>query len=170
MVGVGGGEDNGFEAVYRELFPRAATLAYRLLGERAAAEDVAAEALARTFAHWPKVSKLPHRDGWVLRVATNLAIDATRRRRVVPEPAHSHDAAEAATLRLALVAALRSLPRRQRQAVALRYLSGLREEEVATALGVSASTASTHLQRGLASLRRHLGEGFREDVFADGRT
>ena len=80
------------------------------------------------------------------------------------------DAEEAATLRVALVAALRSLPRRQRQAVALRYLSGLREEEVARALGVSPSTANTHLQRGLAALRRHLGDGFREDVFADGRT
>jgi RNA polymerase sigma-70 factor (ECF subfamily) len=166
MAGRGEGD---FEAAYRELFPRAATLAYRLLGERAAAEDVAAEALARAYAHWRKVSALPHRDGWVLRVASNLAIDAVRRRPPVAAIQDPLDSAEAATVRLALVAALRSLPRRQRQAVVLRYLSGLPEHEVATALGISTSTASTHLRRGLVALRRHLGEGFGEEGFADGR-
>lgn len=162
------GGDASFEAVYPELFARAATLAYRLVGDRTAAEDVAAEALARTYAHWGRVSGLSYRDGWVLRVATNLAIDAVRRRPPSPALAAPLDAAEATTIRLALVAALQSLPKRQRQAVALRYLSGLREEEVATALGVSASTASTHVRRGLDTLRRYLGDGFGEEL-ADGR-
>lgn len=162
------GGDASFEAAYPELFRRAATLAYRLVGERAAAEDVAAEALARTYAQWGRVSSLPYRDGWVLRVATNLAIDAVRRRPPSPATVDPLDAAEAMTVRLALVAALESLPRRQRQAVALRYLSGLREEEVATALGVSASTASTHVRRGLDTLRRYLGDGFGEEALADG--
>jgi RNA polymerase sigma factor (sigma-70 family) len=163
------GGDESFEAAYPELFARAATLAYRVLGERAAAEDVAAESLARTFAHWSRVSTLPYRDGWVLRVATNLAIDAARRRPAFPMEADGADAEEATTLRLALVAALESLSRRQRQAVALRYLSGLREDEVASALGVSPSTASTHLRRGLDALRCYLGDSFREDGFANGR-
>jgi len=154
-----------FEAVYRELFPRAATLAYRLLGNRTAAEDVAAESLARAYAKWSKVAKLPYRDGWILRVALNLAIDATRRRPLALIAQEPLDATEAAIVRLALVNALRSLPRRQRQAVALRYLSGFRETEVAEALGVSAGTASTHLRRGLDALRSRLGNDFREDVF-----
>ncbi|MBV8559832.1 MAG: SigE family RNA polymerase sigma factor, partial [Acidimicrobiia bacterium] len=105
------GGDESFEAAYRELFPRAATLAYRVLGQRAAAEDVAAEALARTYAHWRRVSGLPHRDAWVLRVATNLAIDAARRHRVPPVLQDGLDVEEAATVRMALVAALESLPR-----------------------------------------------------------
>ena len=161
--------DEGFEETYRRLFPRAATLAYRLLGDRTASEDVAAEALARTYAHWRKVSGLPHRDGWVLKVATNLAIDAARRKTPRLPQVDAVDPSEATTLRLALVAALRSLPRRQRQAVVLRYLSGLREQDVAATLGVSASTASTHVQRGLAALRVHLGEAFREEELIDGR-
>jgi RNA polymerase sigma factor (sigma-70 family) len=168
MAAAPGGEHD-FEEAYRRLFPRAATLAYRLLGERTVAEDVAAETLARTYAHWGKVSSLPYRDGWVLRVATNLAIDVARRRPPPPAEAGSVDTEEATTLRLALVAALRSLPRRQRQAVALRYLSGMGQDEVALVLGVSPSTAGTHLQRGLAALRSHLGDGFREDGLADGR-
>ena len=159
--------DEEFEAAYRELFPRAATLAWRLLGNRTAAEDVAAEALARTYAHWHKVRNLPHRDGWVLRVATNLAIDTARKRPVVVERPSIEplDAAEAATLRLALLGALRTLPKQQRHAIALRYLTGLPEGEVADVLGVSAGTASTHLRRGLDALRRRLGKDFREDVF-----
>ncbi len=74
------------------------------------------------------------------------------------------DGTEAATLRLALVSALRSLPRRQRQAVVLRYLTGLRPEEVALTLGVSPGTVSTHLRRGLGALRLRLGSDFREDA------
>jgi RNA polymerase sigma factor (sigma-70 family) len=162
--------DAAFDEAYGPLFRRAATLAYRLLGERAAAEDVAAEALARAYARWSRLEGLAYRDAWVLRVATNLAIDAARRRpRGLPIP-NFGDRADAAVLRIALVAALRSLPRRQRQAVALRYLSGLPHDQVATALGISAGSASTHLRRGLAALRLRLGEGFREDVLADERT
>ncbi len=154
-----------FEAAYLELFPRAATLAYRLLGNRTAAEDVAAEALARAYARWPRIAHLPYRDGWILRVAVNLAIDATRRRPFAFTAQEPLDATEAAVVRLALVNALRSLPRRQRQAVALRYLSGFREKEVAEALGISSGTASAHLRRGLDAMRRRLGNDFREDVF-----
>ncbi|MDQ1370288.1 MAG: hypothetical protein QOF20_2641 [Acidimicrobiaceae bacterium] len=156
--------DDSFEAAYRELFTRAAKVAYRLLGDSSAAEDVAAEAMARAYAHWPKIQSLPYRDGWVLRVASNLAIDASRRRVPAPLVQDPLDGTEAATLRLALIGALQSLPRRQRQAVVLRYLSGLREDEVAVALGVSAGTASTHLRRGLDGMRIRLGKDFREDA------
>jgi RNA polymerase sigma factor (sigma-70 family) len=163
-----GPRDDAFEQAYDALFARAASLAYRMLGDPAAAEDVAAEALARAFARWPRVAALPYRDGWVLKVATNLAIDVMRRRRAVPAAAHGADAEEAAVLRMALVAALRALPRRQREAVALRYLSGLTDAEVAQSLGVSPSAAKTHVHRGLAALRRQLGPSFDQEVFADG--
>ncbi len=128
--------DADFEAAYRLLFIRAAALAYRLLGDKAAAEDVAAEAMARAYAHWSKIGALAHRDGWVLRVATNLAIDAARRHPRGVEAHDPEDPSDAAVVRMALVAALRSLPRRQRQAVALRYLTGLPRQEVAMAFRV----------------------------------
>lgn len=63
--------DDGFEDAFDELFPRAVRLASRLLGDRAAAEDVAAEAMARagpwrcvTWAdcptgRWPRLSEFP---------------------------------------------------------------------------------------------------------------
>jgi RNA polymerase sigma factor (sigma-70 family) len=158
--------DATFEAAFDTLFPRAHRLAYRILGDDAAAEDVAAEALARTYARWGKVRDLPYRDGWVLRVATNLAIDATRRRKPVVEPSGQRDTDDEVAVRLALVAALRSLPKRQQQAIALRYLAGLSEAEVAVSLGVSAGTVKTHLHRGAAALRQRLGPDFGEDAVA----
>jgi RNA polymerase sigma factor (sigma-70 family) len=67
------------------------------------------------------------------------------------------DLDDVATLRLALSAGLRSLPRRQREALALRYLAGLSDSEVAGALGISTGSVKTHLHRGRAALRAAFG-------------
>ena len=156
--------DGGFDEAFDELFPRAVRLATRLLGDRAAGEDVAAEALARAYARWSKVGTLPYRDGWVLKVATNLAIDRLRRRPPEVWPAAVGRFEEAVELRLALNAALLTLAPRQRQAVTLRYLGGLSDREVALALGVSLGSVKTHIHRGVHRLRAHLGAGLEEVV------
>ena len=156
---------DGFEEAFDELFPRAVRLANRLLADRAAAEDVAAEALARAYARWPTVGSLPYRDGWLLRVATNLAIDRLRRR--PPELRPAPDAGEfeeGVDLRMALNAALLTLAPRQRQAITLRYLGGLSDREVAEALGISLGSVKTHIHRGLSGLRARLGSGLEEVV------
>jgi RNA polymerase sigma-70 factor (sigma-E family) len=163
-VRTGPSSDEGFEEAFDELFPRAVRLAHRLLGDRAAAEDVAAEAMARAYARWPKVSGLPHRDGWLLKVTTNLAIDRLRRRRPEVWAAPAADFEEAVELRLALNAALLTLAPRQRQAIALRYLGGLSDKEVALALGISLGSVKTHIHRGLHGLRARLGAGLEEVV------
>ncbi len=163
------GADESFEAAFDELFARSVRLAQRILGDGASAEDVAAEALARAYARWPQIQELPWRDGWVLRVTSNLAIDATRNRRRPWKAVTSEDVGDgtdAIAIQLALVAALRALPRRQREAIALRYLADLGEAEVALALGVSAGTVKTHLHRGVVTLRRRLGTTFEEDHLA----
>lgn len=154
--------DDGFDEAFDDLFPRAVRLATRLLGDRAAAEDVAAEAMARTYARWPKVSGLPYRDGWVLKVATNLAIDRLRRRPPELVPAPADDFEDGVELRLALNAALLTLAPRQRQAIALRYLGGLSNDEVAQALGISLGSVKTHIHRGIHGLRSRLGAGLEE--------
>jgi len=158
----------GFEDAFDELFPRAFALARRLVGDSDAAEDIAAEALARAYAHWPRVSGLAYRDGWVLRVAANLAVDLVRRRPeviAVPQVGMAGPGAdELVVLRIALVAALGSLPRRQRQAVALRYLGDLTDGQVAVALGISVGSVKTHIHRGLGALRQRLGPGIEEVV------
>ena len=156
--------DDGFDEAFDELFPRAVRLGTRLLGDRSAAEDVAAEALARAYARWSKVGGLPYRDGWVLKVATNLAIDRLRRRPAEVAPAPAGDFEDEVDLRMALNAALLTLAPRQRQAVTLRYLGGLSDREVALALGISLGSVKTHIHRGLNGLRATLGAGLEEVV------
>ena len=156
--------DDGFDEAFDELFPRAVRLGTRLLGDRAAAEDVAAEALARTYARWSKVGRLPYRDGWVLKVTTNLAIDRLRRRPPEVSPAYGEAFEDAVDLRLALNAALLTLAPRQRQAITLRYLGGMSDREVAQALNISLGSVKTHIHRGLRGLRVRLGSGLEEVV------
>lgn len=151
-----------FDEAFDEMFKGAFRLANRLLGNREAAEDVAAEACARAYADRRRVGQLSYRTAWVLRVASNLAIDATRRKPRYAFAEHPQDMEDTVALRVALGAALRKLPRRQRETVALRHLAGLSETAVAELLGVSAGSVKTHLSRGLAALRGSLGDGLKE--------
>jgi RNA polymerase sigma factor (sigma-70 family) len=164
MTGDGG---ERFEDVFPELVLPAFRVALRILGDVAEAEDVAAEALARTLRSWDRVRDLPYRTAWVVRVASNLAVDRVRRRapRLAP-PEHVPDVAEAATLRLALGAALQALPRRQCQVVAMRYLGGLSEAEVARSLGISPNSVKKHTGRGMTTLRSRLGADWQEAKLA----
>lgn len=157
-------DPGGFDEAFDRLWPRARVAAHRILGDVGAAEDVASEALARAYARWTRLAGADHLDAWVLRVAINLAIDRTRRRVAPVEVGARASDEDVVVLRLALAEALRSLPTRQREAVALRYLTDLREQDVATTLGISPSAVKTHVHRGLAALRERLGDAPVEEV------
>lgn len=154
--------DAEFDAEFDELFDRAVCTARRIVGSAAAAEDVAAEALARAYARWHRIHTLPYRDAWVLRVALNLALRSVRRARLLPPPPTTPDPAAAVAASVDLVHAARTLPRRQRQVVTLRYLADLSEREVAELLGLSMGTVKTHLHRAAAALRARLGDDLEE--------
>ena len=146
-------EANIDQAVAAELFETA----YRMLGTRDAAEDVAQEAVARAMVRWSRVE--PYAAAWVAKVSANMAIDVIRRqRRDRDRPstgaATAASSADAwASERLDLVAALRRLPRRQREVVVLRYVADLPEAVVAEQLGCSVGTVKQHASRGLHALR-----------------
>jgi RNA polymerase sigma factor (sigma-70 family) len=136
-------------------------VAFRLTGSRGDAEDISQETLARASIRWPKVE--PYAEAWVTRVATNVALGLLRKGSRSPGTASDgerpHD--QIVSDRLALVAALRSLPRRQRETVALRFLADLSEIQVAAALGCSVGAVKQHSSRGLAALRRSMDDGNR---------
>lgn len=150
-----GDHAKGFEDAYDSMLRSAYRAAYRLLGERTAAEDVAGEALARAYSRWSSVSD--HAEAWVVTVATNLALDVTRRR--VRAASRGVELIDERTrdpqveLRLDLQEALRALPRRQREVVALRFLGDFSEQATATALGLDVGTVKSHASRGLSRLR-----------------
>jgi RNA polymerase sigma-70 factor (sigma-E family) len=158
----GGRETSSFEDRFADLAALSYKVGYRLTGDRGVAEDLCQEALARAYASWRRVAG--YDEAWVARVTTNLAIGRWRRDRRLTE---GQPVLRAVTdpvdpaVRLELVAALRALPRRQREVVTLRYLADLPEAEVAAALGCSAGTVKQHAHRGLAALRsrlRHLDD------------
>lgn len=147
-----------FEEAFPRLYADAYRVAFRLLGERSEAEDVAQEACARAYSRWSSVHD--YAEPWCVRVAGNLALDALRARtravkrheRLISEhttvtrPAGSEE-------RLDLYAALSDLPKRQREAIVLRYLGDQSEEQTAALLGLSVGSVKTHASRGLARLR-----------------
>lgn len=146
-----------FASFYREWWGVSLKVAQRLVGS-ALAEDVAADAFVKAVIHWERLRKLPHSGPWILRVTVRLAL---RRRRhswqsVLDVPAESAMSIDDLVVtQMALTEALASLPRRQREVLALRYLGDLSEHETALALRLSPETVKTHARRGLIALRRH---------------
>ncbi len=97
-------------------------------------------------------------------MATHRAIDLWRRaqrRRKYDELARFRVPGHQADDELAIREALVALPKRQREVVALRYFLDLSEREIATTLGCSTGSVKQHASRGIAALRRQLGD---EDV------
>lgn len=122
---------------------------------RGAAEEAVAEAFARAWAAWPKVSRHPSPSAWVVRVALNHHVSRWRRTR--REVALTADVAAPRLTdppeRDDLLRAVAALPERQRQVIALRFFLDLDTRQTAEALGLSAGTVTTHLHRALTALR-----------------
>jgi RNA polymerase sigma-70 factor (sigma-E family) len=138
-------------------------LGYVLTGDRGLAEDLAQTALARAYASWPQIRRAGNPDAYVRRVMVNANHSRFRKRRVaeqltatVPEPPPV-EAAGGSDDRVTLMAALMSLPVRQRSVVVLRFWLDMTEAQVAAALGCSVGTVKTQASRALAKLRASAG-------------
>ncbi len=153
-------DESGFRSFYERLQPRAVSVARRLLGDSALAEDTAAEAFARAYARWDKVRQHPNPDAWLLRVVGNIAVDYLRKDSRKPllgvEPVRTDPSGDSAALRIDLTDAMQHLSGRQQEVIVLRYLIDLPEEEVAAALGMSNGSVKTHLHRATTKLRTRM--------------
>lgn len=126
------------------------------VADRALAEDLVAEAFARAWASWSKVSRHPAPAAWVVRTAVNTRVSWWRRhKREVALAGHdqAQPAEEISEVDATLLAALRRLPPRQREVIVLRIWLDLDTETVANVLGISARTVAVHLFRATATLR-----------------
>ena len=139
-------------------------VAYLILRDRLAAEDVTIETLLTAFEKGGSIRADGAVRAWLLRVATNkaLAIRRTGSRLVgldlIPDRAAPGDLAREAASHIALLAGVAGLPPAMRAAVVLRYYSDLPVEEVAAALGKSPNTIKAQLQTALDRLRRSLAD------------
>jgi RNA polymerase sigma-70 factor, ECF subfamily len=149
-----------FADLYRDTVADIFAYVATLLGDRAAAEDVVAQAYERAYRRRARFD--PRRGSpraWVFGIARNAALDELRRRKrsvaLVAEPADvaAEDDPDVAARRATVRAALDSLSPRDRELIALRFQAGLSVAEVATLLGVTESNAGTRLHRAMTRLR-----------------
>jgi RNA polymerase sigma-70 factor (sigma-E family) len=148
-----------FTAHYRPMV----RLASLLLHDRGMAEEIVQDAYVALHRHWRRLRDADKALGYLRVTVVNRCRSALRHRTVVaahlaaarPEPdAPSAEAGALASLQhTAMMAALRRLPRRQREALVLRYYAGLSEAEIADAMGVSRGAVKSHTSRGMAALR-----------------
>ena len=128
-------------------------------GDRAAAEDVVAEAFARAQREWHRIGGYDRPDLWLRRVALNLAISGHRtrvRRRSRPLRPASDVVLDDASVEV--LDAVRALPERQAQVVVLVYFAGETVAGAARLLGIAEPTARTHHTRALAALATALSD------------
>jgi len=130
-----------------------------VIGSQQLAEDQVAEAFARAWASWPKVSHHPAPRAWVLRTALNAGASAWHRRS--KETALTSDDIAAADsqgtgLDTAVLTALRRLPARQREVIVLRVFLDLDIDTTARQLGIAPGTVRAHLSRAMTALRGEL--------------
>jgi RNA polymerase sigma-70 factor (ECF subfamily) len=173
MALVQDGEPRAFEVIFDRHSSAAFSLAYRMCGRRAMAEDVVQEAFVSL---WRSGARYDRRRGsvrnWVLGVVHNRAIDAFRRG-LVRESRNISDegiadrlpAAEQTDLEVArreearhVRLALGELPPEQRQVIELAYFGGFTHMQIAEMLALPAGTVKGRMRLGLTKMRMALGD------------
>jgi RNA polymerase sigma-70 factor (ECF subfamily) len=146
-------------------------LAYSILRDRAAAEDLAQEVFVKLWQALPRYDGRAQLSTWIYAITRNAAISALRARRrdvslsdpAVAEEAEGMAASPAnAPDEAMLRRRIDALPDKQRVAITLYYLDERPVEEVAEMMGLPANTVKTHLHRARAGLAAALGVAAKE--------
>ena len=155
------GEAAAFDELYRRYVHRLAAYGAHLLGDGVAGDDVAQATLMKAYGAL-RDGRVPDRmKPWLYRIAHNVAIDLVSRRREWPTAELPDEgSSDPAPIGGALIAALATLPDRQRQVYVLREVHGLRIDETAAELSLSA----TQVEQSLFAARNRLAEHL---VFGD---
>ncbi len=156
--------DEALVALYTAHYRRLVRLAVLLLHDTAAAEDVVQDAFVAMHGSWRRLRDRDRADAYLRQAVVNGARSRLRHRAVVethrPDPPPTPPGPEQVALdtarRAEVMAALRRLPMRQREALVLRYYGELSEAEVADAMGISTGAVKSHVARGMAALRTTL--------------
>ena len=155
-----------FERLFLQEYPKVVAIAYRVLADRPAAEDVAQEVFLKFHRSLSPDSERAY--GWLHAAAVHSALNVIRgeRRRAHRETVHARDAAQAAIAnpegvveeaerRREVRSALARLPERSAAVLLLRH-SGLSYAEVASALGMKVGNVGTVLRRAEEALRKEV--------------
>jgi RNA polymerase sigma-70 factor (ECF subfamily) len=178
---VGEGDPRAFELVYDRHGGAAFSLAYRMVGQRAVAEEIVQEAF---LSIWRSRMRYDPTRGsvrtWVLGIVHNRGIDALRRgavhdrrRETMEGVEERHEAPERTDVEAvrrdearSVRDALETLPEDQRRTIELAYFGGFSHSQIAELLDEPVGTVKGRMRLGLDKLRRQLAEGFAQGEFA----
>jgi len=169
-------DPEAFEVFYDRHGGAAYSLAYRIVGERNAAEDVTQEAF---ISIWRSGARFDRTRGsvraWTLGIVRNRAIDALRRsagkapkltfddEAILEQEAAPETTAEEALRRRepdGLRRGLRELPDGQSKVIQLAYFGGFTHSEIARMLGMPLGTVKGRMRLGMEKMRTRMAEGF----------
>ena len=160
------GATTGVTALYQAHAVGLIRLAIVMLGDCGAAEDVVQDAFLGLYRHWGGLDDPANALTYVRSAVLNRCRNELRQRGKPGRGqgvAMSGESAEAAVLigeeHQRVLAAIRALPERQREALVLRFYLDMSEEEAARAMGISRGTVKSATSRAVAALGRMLKEG-----------
>ena len=178
---VGDGNPRAFELIFDRHGGAAFSLAYRMVGNRVAAEDIIQEAF---LSIWRSRMRYDRSRGsvrtWVLGIVHNRAIDALRRgashdrrQEALDGVEERHEAPDRTDVEAArreearsVRTALETLPDDQRRTIELAYFGGFTHSQIAELLDQPVGTVKGRMRLGLDKLRRQLAEGYAAGGFA----
>ena len=157
--------DNAVTVMYRAHYAALVRLAAVLVGDVATAEDVVQDSFIAMHRAWRRLRDTGKALPYLRRSVINRSRSVLRHRVIAdrqfpvlaPELPSAEDSALAVVRRSSVLAALSTLPARQREVMVLRYYADLSEAQIAAALGISKGAVKSHTARAKESLRAMLG-------------
>ena len=148
-------------AIYTTHYRSLVRLAVLLVRDVATAEEVVQDSFIAMHTAWRRLRDTEKALSYLRQSVVNRSRSVLRHRVVVdknaPKPAPDMPSAEQGAISLlersAVIAALRTLPPRQREALVLKYYADLSEAQIAATMGISQGAVKSHTARGMASLR-----------------
>ena len=163
-AGPGWNADRAVTELYSEHYRALVRLAAMLVRDTQTAEEVVQDAFVAMHDGWQRLRDSEKALAYLRQTVVNRSRSVLRHRTVVdknlqkapPDMPSAEHGAMALLERDAVVAALRVLPDRQREAIVLRYYADLSEAQIAAAMGISRGAVKSHTSRGMAALRAAL--------------
>ena len=150
--------------LYSQHYRALVRLAALLVRDTPTAEEVVQDAFVAMHGGWQRLRDTEKALAYLRQAVVNRSRSVLRHRTVVdknlqkapPDMPSAEHGALVLLERHAVVAALRDLPDRQREAIVLRYYADLSEAEIAAAMGISRGAVKSHTARGMTALRAAL--------------
>ncbi|MBA2559431.1 MAG: SigE family RNA polymerase sigma factor [Propionibacteriales bacterium] len=147
--------------------------AYLMVGDHQLAQDLLQEALVKTLIAWPRLRDRANVEAYTRRIVVTTSISWRRRRSFHERPTGTlpetvdPDPVNAVVTHDVVIAALLTVPPRQRAAIVLRYYQDLTEAQTADVMGCSVGAVKSQVAAGLKRLREVLGHSFDETVTSE---